>query len=271
VISVVVLTYNEETNIERCLKSVEFADDVLVLDSGSTDRTVELAQSMQARVAVRAFDSFANQRNFAMEQGGLRHPWVLHLDADEEVTSELREELLAIARASSATHDVWRVASRLMLHGQWLRHSGMYPAYQVRFGKRDIMRFVQHGHGQREAPESGAPGTLQAPLLHHNFSKGIADWLRRHVRYAEDEAAQASRDETSIASWRTIASPDVTARRRALKALSYRLPFRPMLRFCYVYFLRRGCLDGRAGYQYARMLATYESMIDCLRLEGALK
>lgn len=265
-ISVVVLTYNEEANIERCLESVGFANDVLVLDSGSTDHTVELAQSMGARVKVRAFDNFASQRNFAMEHGDLRHLWVLHLDADEEVTPELRDELLEIARTSTSSPGVWRVASRLMLHGQWLRRSGMYPAYQVRFGKRELMRFVQHGHGQREAPECGLLGTLRAPLLHHNFSKGIGDWLRRHVRYAEDEAAQASHDNMSIASLRAIASTDRTIRRRALKAFSYRLPFRPLLRFCYVYVLRRGFLDGRGGYQYARMLATYEAMIDCLRL-----
>jgi glycosyltransferase involved in cell wall biosynthesis len=265
VISVVVLTFDEEINIERCLRSVRFSDDVLVVDSGSRDRTVERATALGARVLHRPFDDFASQRNFAMECGALRHPWVLHLDADEEATPALVDELRSIAAQAAPPAAIWKVPSRLLLDGAWLRHSGMYPSYQVRFGRREVLRFVQHGHGQREAPGSGPVGTIQAPLDHHNFSKGIADWLRRHVRYAADEAAQAAGERFALRDWPLLFSTDPTTRRRALKSLSYRMPFRPSLRFLYVYLLRRGFLDGVAGYRYARLLATYESMIECLR------
>jgi hypothetical protein len=200
-----------------------------------------------------------------MECGALRYPWVLHLDADEEATPELLDELRSIAAQTAPPAAIWKVPSRLLLDGAWLRHSGMYPSYQVRFGRREVLRFVQHGHGQREAPGSGPVGTIQAPLDHHNFSKGIADWLRRHVRYAADEAAQAAGERFALRDWPLLFSTDPTTRRRALKSLSYRLPFRASLRFLYVYLLRRGFLDGVAGYRYGRLLATYESMIECLR------
>src|SRR6202008_2689873 len=148
-ISVVVLTRNESVNIERALASVAWSDDVLVVDSGSIDGTQGLAEKMGARGMFRPWDRFAGQRNFAMEHGALRHRWVLHLDADEVVTPELREELASIARAVDP-QPVYRVPSRLMFRDRWLRHAGMYPAYQVRFGHADALRFVDHGHGQRE-------------------------------------------------------------------------------------------------------------------------
>ena len=261
-ISVVILTMNEAINLPRCLASVDWCDDILVLDSGSTDATVEIAKSANARVMHRPFDSFAGQRNHAMEQGGLRHSWVLHLDADEVVRPELRSELLAVAGAASVRFPVYRVPSRIILNGRWLRHAGMYPSYQVRFGRREALRFVDHGHGQREVQPPDQVGTLIGAFDHYNFSKGVNDWFARHLRYAKEEARQslAERSEPLIAS--AVLSRDATQRRRALKRIGNRLPFRPLLRFVYSYGLRGGFLDGGAGLQYARMLATYQRFID---------
>src|SRR5688500_13981814 len=135
-ISVVILTHNEAHNIERCLESVAWSDDVLVIDSGSTDETPQMAQRLGARVIFRAFDSFAGQRNFALEQGELKHHWVLHLDADEVVTPALRVEMMQLAQRPE-TLPGYRVPARLLLMGRWLKYSGLYPSYQVRFGSRD--------------------------------------------------------------------------------------------------------------------------------------
>ena len=110
-ISVVILTYNEETNIARCLDSVSWSDDILVVDSFSEDRTVEISKRHGARVIQRAFEDFSSQRNFASEQGNLKHEWVLHLDADEVVSPELRAEL---ARAMFGDKDAYRVSSKLI-------------------------------------------------------------------------------------------------------------------------------------------------------------
>jgi glycosyltransferase involved in cell wall biosynthesis len=260
-ISVVILTKNEAANLPPCLASVFFSDDVLVLDSGSTDETCTIARSRGARVMTRPFDSFGRQRNYAMEAGQLRYDWVLHVDADEVVTPELRAELQRIV-ASGTTFPAFRIPSRMILMGRWLRHAGMYPAYQVRFGRRDVLRFIDHGHGQREALPPEQIGTIEAPFDHYNFSKGLDDWYARHRRYAAAEAAQALAERIEPLRPAQLLSPDPTVRRRALKRLGNRAPFRPQLRFAYTYFLRGGFLDGLAGLRYAGMLATYQRYID---------
>lgn len=261
-ISVVVLTFNEAVNLRRCLESARFSDDVLVLDSGSTDETCAIALAHGARVLTHAFDSFGRQRNYAMEHGDLRHEWVLHLDADELVPPELRDALLAISNAETSAFPAYRIPSKLMLMGRWLRHSGMYPAYQVRYGRREALRFIDHGHGQREALPPELIGTIDAAFEHYNFSKGLDDWYARHRRYALEEARQAMAEEGETLALGQLFASDATLRRRALKRFSHRLPYRPLLRFGYSYLLRRGFLDGRAGYRYARMLATYQGYID---------
>ncbi len=260
-ISVVVLSRDEAINIERCLASVSWSDDVLVVDSGSTDATRELAKKAGARLIHRDWDHFAGQRNYALEHGGLRHRWVLHLDADEVVTPALRDEMMAIARAGTGLAG-YRVPSRLMMGDGWLRYSGMYPTYQVRFGTREGLRFHMVGHGQREMLDPDQVGMLGGDLIHYNFSKGLRDWLARHARYARDEAEAALR-EGGKRRWRElVTAADRVERRRAMKDLAQRLPLRPLARFIYVYFIRRGFLDGRAGLRYARLMAQYQSMID---------
>jgi glycosyltransferase involved in cell wall biosynthesis len=260
-ISVVVLTHNEAINVARCLESIAWSDDVLVIDSGSTDGTPELASKAGARVMHRPFDSFAGQRNFALDHGALKYPWVLHLDCDETVTPELRAEMESIARANSGKPG-YRVPSRLMMMDSWLKHSGMYPSYQVRFGSRERLRFKMVGHGQRETLEPAELGTMQGDLIHYNFSKGLSDWLAKHARYARDEAAAAMSGESSYRWSDLLHAGDKVERRRILKGLSQRLPMRPFLRFVYVYFRRMGFLDGRGGWRYARLIASYQRAID---------
>lgn len=260
-ISIVILTLNEAVNLPRCLASVDWSDDVLVLDSGSTDGTPDIARTAGARVLTRPFDSFAGQRNFAMASGGLRHAWTLHLDADEVVTPALRDELLALARANAEGPPVWRVAARIIFMGRWLRHAGMYPAYQVRFGRTAALRFVDYGHGQREVQAPDQIGTLVHALDHHNFSKGVNDWLGRHLRYARAEAEELLHERSQPLRASELFSADRTCRRRALKRLSYRMPFRGIAAFLYAYGLRLGCLDGRAGFDYCRMYGMYHAFI----------
>ncbi|MCS4119410.1 glycosyltransferase family 2 protein [Salinibacter ruber] len=264
-ISVLILTLNEEVNIGDCLDSVGWTDDVLVLDSGSEDRTVEIAEAKGARVLHRPFDNFASQRNYGLQEGNLRHGWVLHLDADERVTPSLRDALQTKARRG--TNRAYRVPSKLMFRDTWLKYSGMYPTYQVRFGRRDALTFTQVGHGQRGELSAEQIGTLDEPLLHYAFSKGIADWVQRHNRYSTDEAVHALEAEGKSTDWTALVWGDSQARRRALKDLSYRLPFRPLLRFFYVYLWRMGFLDGRPGFDYAVLLSFYEYLIGLKRRE----
>jgi glycosyltransferase involved in cell wall biosynthesis len=259
---VLLLTYNEQDNLPMCLKALEWCDDIICVDSGSTDNGVALLQAAGVRVLHRPFDNFAAQRNFGLYEGQPKHDWVLHLDADEVVTDEFRDAIMNMTPEESIY--AYRVPSKLMLAGQWLRHSGMYPTYQVRLGRVGHLRFKQVGHGQQEDLPGDQLGTFDIPYLHFNFSKGLESWFIKHVAYARDEANRiisAPEVFEKISEPSTAADP--TARRRRLKYLSGKLPplTKPFARFIYIYVLRSGWKDGRAGLLYATMMAIYEAMI----------
>jgi hypothetical protein len=149
-----------------------------------------------------------------------------------------------------------------MFQGRWLRRSGMYPVYQVRLGHKDKLRFRQAGHGQQETLRSDRIGTLHEPYLHHGFSKGIGDWIERHNRYSSAEARNnVGHPEPFGRVARGLWSADRTRRRRSMKALAYRFPFRPFLRFVYMYLLKMGFMDGKPGWTYSRLMANYEYWI----------
>ena len=258
--SVLILTRNEEQNLPDCLASVKWCDDIVVLDSLSTDRTIAVAKSAGGRVVERPFDDFATQRNYALDKIPFRYAWVFHLDADERFTESLRRECETVIAEDRQSG--FLVPSKLMFMDKWLRWSGMYPVYQMRLMKLGEIRFIQAGHGQREADAKRGIGKLREPYLHYNFSKGLADWREKHDRYSTKEAEESLQErQKGQIGWRELWGTDPVARRRALKRLSMRLPCRPTLRFLYMYVLRLGFLDGRPGFVYCRLLAAYERMI----------
>jgi glycosyltransferase involved in cell wall biosynthesis len=258
--SVLILTLNEEHNLPACLASVAGCDDIVVLDSGSTDRTVEVARAAGARVFVNRFENFAQQRNHAHTAVEFRHAWVFHLDADERMTPELFAECAATS-GDMPLDGCW-VAPKMLFFGRWLPHCTDYPAWQARFVRARGFDFIQVGHGQREAPHMRM-GRLQGSYLHEMMSGGEEAWLAKHHRYAREEAA--AHDTTAKPDWRALFSSDALARRRALKYFSCALPGRPTLRFIYQYILRGGFLDGRAGFRYCRLLSRYEGFISAER------
>ncbi len=252
--SVLILTLNEAGNLPRCLASIASCDDIVVLDSGSTDATGAIATAAGARVFTRPFDNFAGQRNYAQRKISFRHPWVFHLDADEQFTPELDRE----CRAASARTDLdgFFVAPKMMFQGRWIPHCTDFPAWQARFVRAPQFEFLQAGHGQREAASMKVE-RLSANYLHDLSSGGEDEWLEKHRRYARAEAQAHLAAGTALA-WGEIFSGERLRRRRALKRLSYALPARPALRFVYQYFLRGGFLDGGPGLRYCRLLARYE-------------
>ncbi len=259
-ISAVVLSHNEAANLPRCLRALRDCAEVVVVDDGSTDDSPRVAAECGARVVVHPFASFADQRNWAMDAAGLRCDWVLHLDADEvappELLAEIRRRLPALEAGA-----VGQLARKVMLGEKWLKHSADYPVFVPRLVHRRGPRYVMRGHGETLAAASGAAVYFDAPLRHYNFSKGWAEWRVRHLRYAAAEAARI-RSGGAALSLRALVAPDRSVRRAALRALSYRLPGRPALRFLYAYLLRLGFLDGRAGWTFCRAMASYERMID---------
>ena len=255
--SAVILTLNEERALPGCLASLQGCDDIVVLDSGSTDGTAALAAESGARVFTRAFDTFAGQRNHAQRAIEFRHPWVFHLDADERMTPELAEEC---GRSASRTGlDGFRAAPRMIFEGRWIPRCTDFPAYQARFVRAPQFEFVQVGHGQREAPGMRLEN-LRESYLHDISVYGRGAWLAKHRQYARAEA-RALLEATSRVPWQSLFSPDPLLRRRALKRLSFALPLRPALRLAYQYALRGGFLDGGPGLRYCLLLARYEGFV----------
>lgn len=267
--SVVILTLNEERNLPICLASLAGCDDVVVLDSGSTDRTAEMAAAAGARVVVNSFENFAAQRNFADRTISFKHPWVFHLDADERMTPELNAECLGVARNDPIDTDGFFIAPRMLFRGRWIPHCTDYPAYQARFVHAARFRFVQIGHGQREAPEMRMK-QLASSYLHDLSADGEEALLAKHRKYARAEAAAhlapkpsscATAERAAHLTRPRLFSANPLNRRRALKALSRRLPARGLVRFIYQYLARGGFLDGRPGLAYCVVLAKYEHWI----------
>lgn len=259
-VSVVILTLNEEINIADCLASCAWCDDVAVLDSGSTDRTADIARGMGATVYVNRFESFGKQRNWAIDHIPARHNWVFHLDADERFTPELVAALRDLLGADPPQAG-FHVPNKFMFMDTWLKRTMQYPAYQMRLFHKARMRFTDYGHGQRE-DTAGEVGTFDVPYLHYAMSKGLGDWFERHNRYSTAEAAKAfdvlHRGGGSLAQ---ILSSRGIERRRAIKEFAYRLPCRATLRYLHTLFIAGAVLEGRAGRTYAALLHTYERMI----------
>jgi glycosyltransferase involved in cell wall biosynthesis len=260
-ISVLILTFNEEQNIRACLESVAWSDDVLVFDSFSTDKTCAIAQAMGARVIQHAFENYGAQREAARRMGNYKYPWVLALDADERPDAELVAELKALALSSESEPWAYRMRRKDHFQNRWIKHSTLYPSWFVRFYRWE--KIFYEPRTVHEYPSfQGSLGELQGHLLHFSFNKGLAEWWNKHVRYAELEAGEGLRTLGQPMDWTGLFQFGNPVRnRRALKNLSCRLPFRPLLRFCYGYLWRGGILDGKAGLDYCLMLATYEYMI----------
>lgn len=257
-ITVVVLTKNESETIGGAIASVAGAfDEVVVLDSFSTDNTVELAGRAGVRVQQRHFDGYASQRNYALRDMAKRNEWVLFLDADERVTPELVRELKdgfssLVARGVRMLY----VRRKDMFEGRWLRRSSGYPTW---FGR---ICHAPSVHIEREINEeyhcSGRTSKLEQHLVHYPFAKGLRNWLDRHNSYSTAEALTKAAGEVGRG---RLFARDPSVRRQAAKQIFMRLPCRPMLAFVYLYIIRTGFLDGRAGLRYAMLRAFYELMI----------
>ena len=257
-ISILILTLNEETNIAACLDALAGFDDIVVFDSLSKDRTVEIARAKGARIVERPFDNWASHQNWAMDNIEFRNPWVFYLDADERMTPELREEILGIARDPARPEVAYYCGRKNFFLGKWIRHA-MPPSLIMRFFKPKRIRFERLVN---PVPVIDGPhGYLRNYFEHYNFSKGITEWFDKHNKYSLLEAMEGMKLREKPVGLGSLFSSDRFERRRALKELSFRMPLRPFLKFCWMYFLKRGFLDGRAGYTYCKLQSMYEYMI----------
>ena len=258
-VSILVLTLNESANIGACLQSVAGFDDVTVLDSFSSDGTQDLARSLGANVVERRFDNWAAHQNWAMEHVPFRHPWVFYLDADERMTPELQAEIAAIAADRTRPEVAYYCGRRNWFMGTWIRHA-MPPGMIMRFFRPERVRFERLVN---PVPVIDGPhGYLRNHFEHHNFSKGLSEWIAKHNTYSQFEAMEGMKLLAGAPpSLGRLLGRDAFDRRKALKELSFRMPLRPLAKFLWMYLLKRGFLDGRAGFTYCRLQAMYEYMI----------
>jgi glycosyltransferase involved in cell wall biosynthesis len=229
---VTVITHNEEERLRACLESVAWADELVVVDAESADKTVTVAREHTDRIWVRPWPGFAAQKNFAIDQS--RGDWILSLDADERVTPELAARIRAIVAAGGPA-DGYRIPRRNFFWGAWVRHGGLYPDYQLRLFRRPAGRFVAHGVHESVAV-TGRVEALAEPLLHHSY-RDLDDFVRRSNRYSSLAAADWVRDGRG--------------------ARMADLIFRPLARFVSMYIIRGGFLDGWRGLVLAVLYAEY--------------
>ena len=271
-ITTMIFTLDEAVNLPGCLATLGWCDDVIVVDSFSSDDTEAIARDAEARFVQRAFDGFGAQRTWALEHGGARHDWVLILDADERVPAALAEEMRDAVRAPPPGVRAFRLRRRFHMWGRWLRYSSMYPTWVVRLVDRHHVRYVNRGHAETQVVD-GAVAALENDLDDENH-KGLDHWLDRQRVYAKREAAyelsveRARSPDSGLL--RGLLARDPLARREAVKALGRRLPLRPLWFFLYAYLVRGGWRDGAHGFVYCVMKALYQAMIVLYRLEARL-
>ncbi|MBM4286656.1 MAG: glycosyltransferase family 2 protein [Deltaproteobacteria bacterium] len=231
-LSVTIITHNEEKNIIPCLESAQWADEIVVLDSNSTDRTVELARQYTDRVFSVPWQGFGKNKNQAIDEA--RMQWIFVLDADERLSPALRQEITAIVQADGPA-DGYRVPRRNHFCGRFIKRLGWYPDYSIRLFRKANGRFVE-----REVHESvvinGRIGTLQHPMLHYTYTS-VSDFVLRLDRYSGLAAQELLK--------------------QGKKPVFGELLWRPFLTFLKLYFLQLGFLEGRDGYTLAFLYSTY--------------
>jgi glycosyltransferase involved in cell wall biosynthesis len=258
--SIYILTHNEELDIAACIESAMLSDDIMVVDSYSSDRTVEIAKGYPVRVVQHAFKSHGCQRTWMLKSILPKYEWVYILEADERLTPELFAECTAATKKSEFIG--YYVAERVMFMNTWIRHSTQYPRYQMRLFRHGKVWFTDYGHTEREVFD-GQTGFIKETYPHYTSSKGFSRWIEKHNRYSTDEAKETLRQlEEGKVNWKNLFfGATEVERRRALKDLSLHLPARPLIRFLYMYFILGGCLDGKAGFTWCVLQAFYEYLI----------
>lgn len=271
-ITVIILTYNEELNIGQALKNVSgWAKEIIILDSGSNDSTIKIAEGFGAKIFYRQFDNYANQRNYALKELSITTEWILFLDADEYLTEELKKEISETL--VSTDFDGFYLKRRFYFWGKWIKHGGYYPIWILRLFKKD------KGHIEREINEhfvvEGKVGYLKNDFADDNKKK-LTEWIAKHNKYATYEAEELFKSKQR----KQAGEKDEFAKLSGSQAQKKRwireyiwnplMPplIRPFIYFFYRYIIKFGFLDGRAGFVYHFLQGLwYPFLIDVKFLE----
>jgi glycosyltransferase involved in cell wall biosynthesis len=277
-LSVIIPVKNEAANLRDCLTSVSFAQEIVVVDSGSKDGTQAIAEAAGARVAQFVWNGkLPRKKNWALENIPWQYEWVLIIDADERITPQLEREIReAISRTDV---DGFYLNRRFWFLDGWINHCGYFPSWNLRLFRHRLGRYEQIQidenipSGDNEVHEhvllNGRAEYLSSPMEHYAFPD-IATFVEKHNRYSSWEAAALLKmdaaDENSL---RATPFGTPLERKRWLRNLAVKIPFRPSLRFAYHYIWKQGFRDGYRGWVLCRLLASYERMI--VSKEGEFK
>jgi glycosyltransferase involved in cell wall biosynthesis len=239
-LSGVVITKNEEDNIERCLSSLSFCDEIIVVDSHSTDKTVELAKRFTSKVFTRNWNGYVDQKKYAI--GLTSSEWILSLDADEEVSEELRKEIQETIK-KTPKEDAFSIPRRTIHSGQWIKHGGWYPNRLVRFFRKSQGEW--RGESVHEFWKTrGQVGELKNDLIHYSF-QNISDQVQRNDLYSSLGAQALFDNHFSFSIWRLL--------------------IKPISKFVETYFLKLGFLDGYRGF-FISVSAAYSVFLKWAKL-----
>lgn len=260
-ISVLILTKNEEQDLPGCLQSVDWCDDVHIFDSYSTDATVKIATEAGANITQRVFDNWSAHQNWGLQNIAFKYPWILYIDADERVSEGLRDALLSFdpTKINAVACEIQR--RDFAWNGTWLKHAQISPFY-LRFFRPSKMRYERLVNPV-SIPD-GPVAKIDGYLDHYPFSKGFRYWVQRHLGYADMEAAMRMDDISKgvVFSWKkALFSKDFSEKRYHQKGLFYKMPGRPIFKWFYMIIWRRAFLDGKAGITYASLQSIYEYFI----------
>lgn len=271
-VTALVLTRDEEPNIARCLASLAWCDQILVIDSGSTDGTVSLASAAGAEVIEQEWLGFAGQREFALRHPAVRNDWVYFVDADEWVSAALAREVGDAVAQRALVAFSHRL--RLVFLGRWIRHCGWYGgSWVVRLGLREALSYdVSTPLGERAIVE-GTVGRIRYDIVDEDC-KGLAAWLRKHIAYAEAESARRVAQSGSfldrLSKVRGTRVRRSWTRTLAKEVLYPSMPAKPLTLFCYMYLVRGGWRDGRQGLIFCVMHGWHELVIqELMRNSGS--
>jgi glycosyltransferase involved in cell wall biosynthesis len=272
-VSILLPIKNEAANLKRSLASVAWADEIFVVDSQSTDGSQSIAEAHDAKVVQFQFNgTWPKKKNWALENLPFKNEWVFILDADEVMPPEAEEEFRKIVTGANHPVDGYWINRRFMFMGKWLKHA-YYPNWNLRLFKHRLGRYekltdVDTASGDNEVHEhvvvNGKTGRLKCEMDHYAFPS-VDVFVEKHNRYSNWEARVAL-DKFLRGSGQSLQSKEAGLRRR-LKQLSQNLPFRPLLRFFYIYLWQRGFLDGKEGYHFARLHGVYEYLCVVKTLE----
>lgn len=265
-VSFIVPIKNEEGNLPRCLSSIKWANEIFVVDSQSTDKSVAIAESYGAKVVQFQFSgTWPKKKNWSLDNLPFSNEWVFVLDADEVLPEGFEQEVRQIVEANNDVVGYW-VNRRFYFMGKWLKHA-YYPNWNLRLFKHELGRYeklteIDTASGDNEVHEhvvvDGKTARMKAEMDHYAFPT-VEVFLEKHDRYSNWEARVAC-DEYEGKSAGSIQDKNVGLR-RSLRAFSRAMPFRPLLRFLYVYIWQKGFLDGIEGYYFARLHGFYEFLI----------